>query len=102
MEKALYYESHITVEPVFNERLAEMKAICEPFRFRVADLLMKKRPEDTATRSAFDTFCTGRGQSGVELSARMTGLVRQLEASGFTVWRYKLEAALIDTKVHTP
>lgn len=97
--EALYFESHITAEPVFETELDRFKAICEPFRFRVADLLMQKRAKDTPERSVFDTFCTGRGKDVEELTTRMLALVRELRSGGFRVWRYKLELAVIDSRV---
>lgn len=97
MSTPLYFESHVTIEPVFDERLDQLRQVCERHRFRVADLLMKKRKADSATRSAFDTFCTGRGQDADELRQRMEDLVHELQTEGFQVWRFKLEAALVDT-----
>lgn len=76
--------------------------LCAEQRFRVADLLMKKRQADTPERSQNDTFCTGRSQDVEELTSRMTQLVQALRQNGFQVWRYKLEAALIDTRLKGP
>lgn len=45
-----YYECHITIEPVFDDRLSALKMIAGFFDFKVADLLMYKKaitdPED--------------------------------------------------------
>lgn len=96
----LYFECHVTVEPVYGERLERLKAIAaEPgIKFRVADLLMRKRMEDTPERSSFDTFCTGRDVIYINLEERMCNLVEALFDDGFAVWRYKIENTLLDVR----
>jgi len=96
---SLYFESHVTIEPVFDERLKELKTVCLKEGFRVADLLMKKRSKESARRSAHDTFCTGRDNDYETLLKRTLGLVTTLQAAGFKVWRYKLESTLLDSKI---
>lgn len=93
-----YYESHITVEPIFDERLDRFKALCKQQGFRVADLLMQKRKEDTPERSRFDTFCTGRDPTYWDLHYRMVALLGFLKQEGFKVWRYKIEHAILDSR----
>lgn len=94
----LYYESHITIEPVFDMRLTHAAALAETHMFRIADLLMQKRKEDTAERSQFDTFMTGRHRSYAVLLQRMESLIEDLLKQGYVVWRYKIEATVIDSK----
>jgi len=93
-----YYEAHVTVEPVFEERLEEFKIICHDYKFRVANLLMQKRSADTEERSKNDSFCTGRGISYTDIRKRMLILVDRLEKEGFKVWRYKIESTLLDSR----
>lgn len=93
-----YYEAHITVEPVFEDRLEEFKIICHDYKFRVANLLMQKRKLDTEERSKNDSFCTGRGISFTDTKKRMLALVERLEKEGFKVWRYKIESTLLDSR----
>jgi NTP pyrophosphatase (non-canonical NTP hydrolase) len=93
-----YYEAHVTVEPVFEERLEEFKIICHDYKFRVANLLMQKRKSDTEERSKNDSFCTGRGISDTDMEKRMMKLVNRLEKEGFKVWRYKIESTLLDSR----
>lgn len=93
-----YYEAHITVEPVFEERLERFKVICHDYKFRVASLLMQKRSHDTEERSKNDSFCTGRGISYTDTKKRMLALVDRLEKEGFKVWRYKIESTLLDSR----
>lgn len=94
-----YYECHITVEPVFDDRLELLKDVCFPFKFKVADLLMKKRPSDSEKRSQNDTFTTSRSASYQEIYDRMMLCVDAMRKHGFVVWRYKIEAVLLDVKL---
>jgi hypothetical protein len=95
----LYFEAHVTVDPVFDGRLLQMKAIVKPYQFRVADLLMKKRAQDTAERSKEDTFCTGRGKNYADVKDRTTRLVSALKTFGFKVRRWKIENTLDDVRL---
>lgn len=97
-EERHYYEAHVTIEPVFEERLETFKVICRENRFHVAQLLMKKRASDTEERSSNDSFCTGRGTSYADLEGRMLALVLTLKERGFKVWRYKIESTLLDSR----
>jgi hypothetical protein len=93
-----YYEAHVTVEPVFEDRLEQFKLICQDYKFHVASLLMQKRKSDTEERSKNDSFCTGRGISFTDIEKRMLSLVDRLTKEGFTVWRYKIESTLLDSR----
>jgi len=94
-----YYESHITIEPVFDERLQKAKDIADLFGFKVAALLMKKREEDTETRSKYDTFMTGHGTELSFITARTKFCIEMLKERGFTVWRYKIEDTVMDSRI---
>lgn len=89
----LYYECHVTIDPVFDERLEQFKELCKLYQFHVAKLLMQK-----GGPSNLDSFCTGRGQDYKTLENDMYGLITDLIADGFRVRRYKIEAALLDSK----
>lgn len=95
----LYFEAHITVDPVFGNDLEAFKEISARYQFRVADLLMQKRQEDTPERSKFDTFCTGRGTDYMDIKTRMCRLVFDLQTRCIKVRRYKLENTLIDERL---
>ena len=96
--KENYYESHLTIEPVFEEDLAVVQALCKYHQFRTADLLMQRRAEDTPERSRFDTFCTGRSYDLMDLKLRTMHLVALLQDEGFKVWRYKIEETILDSR----
>lgn len=93
-----YFESHVTIEPVFDERLEVFKQICARHGFRAADLLMQKRKADTATRSSKDTFCTGRHKDYAVLMERMNAVASEATGAGFQVWRKKIEAVVFDER----
>lgn len=99
MSKAkLYFESHITIEPVFEDRLERLETVAEFHNFKVAKLLMQKRPEDVPERSRFDTFMTGHSQNFDTLEINMLNLIDDLKSEGFKVWRYKIEDTLLDSR----
>jgi len=102
MDETLYYECHVTIEPVFDERRDRVQALAEVDGFRLAALLMKKRAQDTEERSSKDTFMTKVVPATPEqleaLTKSMKTLVGTLQRYGFKVWRYKIEAALIDSR----
>lgn len=98
------YECHITIEPVFGQLLEDVRAIAEAdvHGFKVADLFMQKRPEDTPERSKFDTFITGHSVSDESyngLLQRARGLSRILcHQLGVKVYRIKVEEILFDER----
>lgn len=94
-----YYESHITVEPVFGDRLELFKALAAGYRFQVADLLLQKRADDRPERSAKDSFCTGRSKTFDDIKQRMDALSTELISSGIKVWRKKIEAVIYDERL---
>lgn len=97
-DSKLYYECHITIEPVFDDRFLNAKDIANSHGFRIADLLMKKRCEDTEVRSKHDTFMTGRSKNYKDLHDRMVACIVDLKENEFQVWRYKIEDTLLDSK----
>jgi len=95
----LYYEAHITIEPVFDDRRLAASAIAISYGFKLADLLMKKRSEDTEERSAKDTFMTGHSKSRLDIESRTRDTILHLQRAGYKVWRYKIEDTLLDSRI---
>lgn len=95
----LYYEAHVTIEPVFDDRLELFAAICKRHHFRVAELLLKKRSQDTEVRSSKDSFCAGRSKHFSVIANNTQAVVKDLIDAGFDVWRYKIEDTILDSKV---
>lgn len=92
------YECHITIEPVFDERLTQFQILAEDQGFRVAKLLLQKTRRETAERSNKDSFCTGHSNEYPDIFERMHALRKNLLAQGFKVWRYKIEQILLDVR----
>lgn len=97
-EKPLYYEAHVTIEPVFDERLDKFVLLCKEYKFYVATLLMQKRKEATTERSMYDSFCTAHGQDEGELKRRMFALLDSLKKESYQIWRYKIEVVPLDSR----
>ena len=96
----IYYESHITIEPVFGKNLEQLKEIVEKHNFKVANLLIQKDREITPERSDKDTFCTAKSKNITELESNMNDLLLELTLNSFHVWRFKIEAIIVDEKLN--
>ena len=94
-----YLEAHITIEPVFDTKLLRAKHLAEVHGFKIADLLMKKRTEDTEERSSKDTFMTTHSKLLCDIKSRTEKLVIDLKLAGFKVWRYKIEDIVMDSRI---
>lgn len=98
MNKIKYFECHITIEPVFGERLDRLAEIVKPFGFRPAKLLMQKDRQATPERSQKDTFCTAHSKVQIDIETRMRDCVSALLSTGYQVWRQKIEAVILDER----
>ena len=94
-----YYECHITIDPVFEERREEVKTLAEPYGFKLADLIMLKTPHGEPMHSQKDTFMTGHGKIYEHLFGKTRDLVLALRAHNFTVRRVKIEDTVMDTRI---
>lgn len=95
----LYYEAHVTIAPVFDEQRAIASIIALRNGFRLAELLMQKRKEDTPERSRYDTFMTGHGKDYADICERVHSVCVDLRQHGFEVYRAKIEDTLLDTRM---
>lgn len=93
------YEIHITIEPLLTDsERGRITQTIERTGFRLADLLMAKRPTDTPERSKFDTFITGHRDDLGEAYKAVRLVVDLIQRSGYKVWRYKVEEIILDSK----
>lgn len=97
-----YFESHITIEPVFDSNLVVFEAIAATEGFRVAKLLMQKERTSTPERSDKDSFCTGHSGDYDDLDTRMCRLITRLIERGFKIYRWKIEAVMLDHHILRP
>lgn len=88
----LYFEAHVTIDPVDPSELADLKRSAKALGFRVAEFIMAKGQKQK------DTFLTGRDEDFLALRERMTGLIQSLRILGLTVRRYKIENTIVDSK----
>lgn len=89
----LYFEAHVTMDPVPQSDRDRVQDLIEPFGFRLAKLLMQK-----GEPSNIDTFCTAHSRSYSTLVLKVTDCVRALRAAGINVRRYKIEDTVIDSR----
>ena len=94
----LYYEAHVTIEPVFDERRNLATVLAEQYGFKLAALLMQKRKSDSEERSKKDTFMTAHSASLLCIKDRTAELVKCLLKNDFKVWRYKIEDTVLDSR----
>jgi hypothetical protein len=93
----LYYECHVTIEPVDPEtdpsQYAALEAVVGAYGFKLAKLYMQK-----GVRSDKDSFCTAHSDCREDIYERMAGVVRKLGEWDFRVRRYKIESVVFDTR----
>ncbi len=94
-----YFECHITISPQFDEQLSKAETLAKNYNFKIANLLMQKRKEDTPERSKYDTFMTGHDSNYNSLEKRMIELIKTLKSNNFTIYRYKIESILLDSRI---
>ena len=94
----MYYECHVTIEPVFDERREALASLADRFFFKLADLLMKKRKADTEERSDKDSFLTSTHVDYNLLLVRMEHLIKALKQEDYKVHRYKIEYVMLDSR----
>lgn len=98
LQAGLYFEAHVTTDPVFGADLERLKALAQAHRFRVAKLLMRKREGGLEEPHVDDSFCTARSTEWIDILNRTLLLVQDLGDAGFKVRRYKIEDTLLDIK----
>ena len=99
MEAKHYFESHVTIDPVFDNERDEVATIAVQHGFKLAKLLMQKRKEDTPEQSKHDTFMTGHGKQSGDITERTIALVKDLQAHKYKVRRYKIEDTVLDSRI---
>lgn len=92
----LYFEAHITTDPVDTDRWDEFLGLVDTYDFRVADLWMHKGEEIQPWK--MDAFCSGRGGHYDDLFGRMKAIIDRCTAMGIKVRRYKIENTLLDSR----
>lgn len=94
-----YFESHITIEPIFDEAaLKQATAIAKKYGFRMAELLMQRARAGTPVRSNKDSFMTARDTDESALMERMVECAEDFKRHNYDVYRMKIEAVVFDER----
>lgn len=97
-DTSLYFEAHVTLDPVFGNTREHAADIAKRHGFKLADLIMRKREGGPSVPHAEDTFMTARSVTWEDIRVRTIRVVEALRDSGFSVRRYKVENTLVDSK----
>lgn len=92
------YECHVTINPVFGKDLEVVEIIAKTHNFKVANLLMQRRHNETPERSKNDTFMTAHDADYTSMKEKLFNIVKNLNSHGYKVWRYKIEEIVVDSK----
>lgn len=89
----LYYEAHVTIDPVPEDQRETLQKMVTPDKFKLAKLLM-----DKGVPSQLDTFMTGHGKDLEDITSRVKNVCETLIKSGYKVRRYKIEDTILDSR----
>jgi len=90
----LYFEAHVTIDPVPQEGRSELERLAKEYNFKLAKLLMDKN-----VPSQLDTFLTGHSKSFIQICSDMQNLIKRLTNLGYKIRRYKIEDIVLDSRI---
>lgn len=94
----LYFEAHVTIDPVFGFDRDKAEDIARQHNFKLAKLVMLKG--NISEESKRDTFMTSHDKLFLPIKERTIACVKQLKAAGFVVRRYKIEDTILDSRTN--
>ena len=94
----LYYECHVTINPVFGDKRDKLSTLIKPYKFKLAKLAMKKTEKGTWEESQLDTFFTAHSKHYSDIQQRMVDCIRVVQEQGFVIRRYKIENTIVDSR----
>lgn len=89
----LYFEGHITLEPVSGKELILLGVISTKYGMRISTFLLVKPDSSTP-----DAFISLRNESYTSMVSILHEACKELESYGFKIKRVKIEDTLLDTK----
>lgn len=98
--ESLYYECHITIDPIFEEERDKLQNLIKPYKFKLANLLMQKRKEDLPELSKYDSFMTAHDKTELGMFNNMKEILKVLKLHGYVIRRYKIEKIIIDSRTN--
>lgn len=87
----MYFECHITVEPIPEARVQEFAKLCKEFGFWSSDWALADK--------TYKFFATSRGVERQDIQERMQSLIKRLKEQRFKVFRYKIEDTILDSNI---
>ena len=90
----LYFEAHITTDPIQEDKIEETRAWLKDMGFKIAPLIMLK----TGEKHSADSFISCRDTDFENISLRVLAVVLFLQKAGIHVRRYKIENTLVDSR----
>jgi len=89
----LYFEAHITIEPIPQEKVSALKALCKRYEFRLADFILLHGDKEPKA------FCTTRDRLWSTINKKVHEFKTTLGQEGYKVLRYKIENTLVDVRL---
>jgi hypothetical protein len=89
----LYYEGHVTIEPVSGDKLINLIEVAAEFEMRISTFYLAK-PDSPVP----DAFISVRDESYASIAMRLQKACEELNRRGLIIKRVKIEDTLFDTK----
>lgn len=88
-----YFEAHITIEPVYGERLNKLEDICDQLGWRISKFLTYTNIDEP------NAFISYRLDDMADIYENTISMYWALINNAFVVKRYKIEDILLDVKL---
>lgn len=90
IKSRLYYEAHVTIPPVPEERLPEVDELCSQLGWQRSTFVMHKNRVPNA-------FVSARHADRDEMILMVHDMIRALTGLGYEILRWKIEDTLLDS-----
>lgn len=95
----LYFECHITIDPLSDAQLALLQPWMDKFKFRSSKLLLRNSNGSAGEEFKDDFFLTTRGTDYDDINTRMCSMLDAIQLCRIKQRRFKIENTLLDVKV---
>jgi len=94
----LYFEAHINLpfHPIHHAAYGRLKCLAWARKFKLSEM----NGNDGHPDKEAQTILTTHTQDHEEMVKRVRDMLQDLTADGFTILRYKIEAATIDSRIN--
>lgn len=90
-----YYEAHVTIDPITENKQKFIERLAAVYNFRLAPLYIMQ----TGEVHKADAFLSARHNLLCTIVADVRGMVTTLKNNGIVVRRYKIEDTLLDSRI---